>query len=296
MSGLTIALTGGTGFVGRALLDELLRVGHNVVALNRRVEPRALPSHKRLSWVSQSTLEDDLMSRRFDAVVHLATVYGQGVNCSQIIETNVKLPLRLLEYACFGGCSFFINTDTFFAKPQFNYPHMLPYIQSKRDLLTWLTISASATTDLKIVNARLEHVYGFGDSQQKFVPYIFNKLVFNDSIDLTPGEQRRDFIHINDVVAAFMAIIKSAARIPAGIFEVEIGLGASDSVRDFVELARKISNSKSKINYGALKYREREIMESCANIKALVDLGWSSSVNLSDGIGLTLRQLRALDS
>jgi nucleoside-diphosphate-sugar epimerase len=296
MAPLTIALTGGTGFVGRSLLDVLLKAGHNVVALHRRVDLVGLPNHKRLRWVNQPALEVDLRSRRFDAVVHLATVYGHGLMCSDIVDSNIKLPLRILECAYFGGCSFFINTDTFFAKPQFNCPHMLSYTQSKRDVLSWLSIAASANPDIKIVNARIEHVYGFGDGHQKFVPCIFNKLLANESIDLTLGEQRRDFIHVNDVAAAFMAIIKSAASIPVGISEIEIGLGVSNSVRDFVELARKISGSKSAINYGVLNYRDQEIMDSSANIKSLVDLGWSSCTNLFDGIELTLRQLKSINS
>ncbi len=283
-----IALTGGTGFVGRAVLQGLIKAGHRVVALHRRTELIGLPKYEGVTWASQCELEEDLLARRYDAVIQLATVYGHGLRYSEVIESNIKLPMRLLECAATGGCSFFVNTDTFFTKPTFDYPHMRPYTQSKMELLDWLTMASETMPEIKIINARLEHVYGVGDSIQKFVPQVLNKLIANEHFDLTPGEQVRDFIHLQDVVSAYMTIINAANCLPKGMSEIEIGTGSASSVRDFVEIARMLSNSKSVINFGALPYRDREIMNSVGNTKVLIQMGWTPQLKLHQGIKLTL--------
>lgn len=292
MNALTVALTGGTGFVGGNLLLTLLSEGHTVVALHRREGTTNLPCHERLIWTSLDTLANDLCTRRFDAVIHLATAYGTGQKFSGVVASNIEMPLQLLEAALVGGCELFINTDTFFAKPDFDYPHMRPYIQSKIELLRWLKLTVDTTPGLKIVNARLEHVYGPGDSTQKFVPHVLRKLLAHEPLDLTPGEQMRDFVHIQDVVSAYSKLIISAARLPIGMTEIGIGTGMAISVRTFVETAKELSSSNSALNFGAQPYRDREIMHSAADTRPLAAMGWQPCIALRDGIQATLKAIR----
>jgi nucleoside-diphosphate-sugar epimerase len=280
----SIALTGATGFVGRVLLDALLKNGNTVVALHRRNKIAELPFHSRLTWLDLDTLENELKNQRFDAVIHLATEYGSKQELSKIVAANINLPLRLFESAVAGGCTIFVNTDTFFSKPNFNYPHMRPYVQSKTDLLQWLRLAANKNSDLKIINARLEHVYGPCDSVDKFVPHVLENLTKNKTINLTPGGQLRDFVHVYDVAKAFISIINSGHIISKGVTEFEIGTGVSVSLRTFVELAKDIIGSHSSLNFGALPYRNSEIMNSVADIKKIMGLGWMSSINLESGI------------
>lgn len=288
MGTLTLALTGGTGFVGRELLTALLGAGHKVVALHRRDRPAGLLRHERLNWASLETLAADLRACRFDAVFHLATAYGPGLTLSGMVAANVEMPLRLLECAATGGCPLFVNTDTFFAKPAFDYPHMRPYIQSKAELLRWIRLAADTTPGLKVVNARLEHVYGPGDGPQKFVPHVLDKLLAHEPLALTSGEQLRDFVHLHDVVAAYMTVLDATDSLPAGVTEVEIGTGAASSVKTFVETARALSGSRSALNFGAQPYRDREIMHSVADTRALRAMGWEPRLTLREGIQATL--------
>lgn len=288
MNGRTIALTGATGFVGRHLLLGLLATGYTVIALHRRNTTAELIQHARLTWSPLSQAAAMFARHRINATCHLATSYGTGTALAEVVTSNIVMPLQLLELAIGHGCPLFVSTDSFFAKAALDYPHMRPYIESKGQFLGWAKLAASSAPTVKVVNARLEHVYGTGDGPQKFVPHVLSKLLANELLKLTPGDQRRDFIHVTDVVTAYLAILESADLLPRGLSEVQVGTGESHTVRDFVETARSLSGSSSFLEFGAHPHREREIMRSEADTARLRTLGWRPSHSLASGIGEVL--------
>lgn len=284
----TVILTGATGFIGAHLLERLLAAGHTVVPLHRRASTEGLRRHDRLFWTAVEDAAACFKQYRPDAVIHVATCYGVGVSLTELVASNVSMPLRLLELAAAQGCPLFINTDSFFSKPEFNYSYMRPYIQSKNEFMRWAVLAAEATPAIKFVSTRLEHVYGPGDGTQKFIPHVLAKLLANDTLALTPGEQLRDFVYVEDVVDAYLTILNSGKNLPAGLTEIQVGTGTVHSVRTLVEIARALCKSTSKLDFGAQPYRNREIMCSAADTVALKALGWAPRHTLASGLRATL--------
>jgi nucleoside-diphosphate-sugar epimerase len=104
-------------------------------------------------------------------------------------------------------------------------------------------------------------------------------------IKLTPGDQLRDFIYIDDVVAAYIAIINSLDIIGSQIVkEFEVGSGEVHTIKDFVLTAQRIIGSGSELSFGALPHRENEIMYSMANLNPLLELGWECKTSMEAGI------------
>ena len=104
-------------------------------------------------------------------------------------------------------------------------------------------------------------------------------------IKLTFGEQFRDFVYVDDVVSAYLKVINSIKSFESGKVKCfEVGSGSVHTVKDFVTTAHRIIGSKSNLLFGALPYRENEIMYSKANLEALLKLGWRSNVNLETGL------------
>ncbi|PQQ37787.1 hypothetical protein C6H68_11045 [Photorhabdus luminescens] len=144
------------------------------------------------------------------AVIHLATVYGREFdNFMEVESGNVTKPLKLLELTVEYNIPTFINTDSYFSKPHFNYQYMRPYIITKQHLNEWGKL-LSNKYGFSFLNMRLEHVYGPRDNKGKFIPFILDALRNNnDEVKCTNGMQRRDFIYVLDVVNAFLTILKS---------------------------------------------------------------------------------------
>jgi nucleoside-diphosphate-sugar epimerase len=103
-------------------------------------------------------------------------------------------------------------------------------------------------------------------------------------LKLTKGEQTRDFIYIDDVVSAYIALSENLGEVDDFFIEIELGSGKSVSIRQFVEMAHQISQSKTKLNFGAIPYREGEVMCSQANIAWLISMGWHCRYDLETGL------------
>lgn len=292
---MTILLTGATGFLGSHLLKGLLqKADYSVVVLKRsssnlsRIKDFISDSRVRLVDVDGGDLlavREVMQKGDVSAVIHCATEYGRGkLPISKILAANLIFPIGLLDLCVEFNVGVFINTDSYFNKPKTSYPYLLDYSLSKKSLLLWLPYFAEK---MKIANMTLEHIYGPLDGENKFV-YQMVKRIAKDresSIDLSPGEQLRDFVYVNDVVSAYIHVLRYLLSLERPVLlNYDVGRGAAVSIREFVECIKDISQSNSHLNFGALPYRDKEIMESKADISALEEIGWHSEYDYRAGL------------
>jgi CDP-paratose synthetase len=295
---MNIVLTGATGYLGSHLASAFVADGHEVTILKRRNS-----SLRRLMGLQDSLHSYDLdgldLAEPFqargpiDVVVHTATCYGRaGESATEVSAANTAFPLRLLEAAISCDTDTFVNTDTFFNTNAILYPHLNAYALSKKHFADWgRQLSADGT--IRFVNVRLEHLYGPGDDASKFATWIVKQCLDNvPEIQLTAGEQRRDFINIADAVSAYQTVLPASGALASGFIEIGLGSGVPISVRDFVETAHRLSGSASQLRFGALPYRENEQMHSAADISGLAALGWHCRTGLEEGIRAMIGVLR----
>lgn len=287
---MNILLTGATGFVGSYILDKLINDGHFVCILKRsysdvrRIE-RFLGQCTQCN-IDEATMQYIFERHSFDCIVHCATFYGRsGKECLKNIETNLLFPLQLLMAGAEGGVKYFINTDSFFTKQMDSEKsfdreqYMYGYTLSKVHFRQWGRM-LSKQYGIHFINMQLEHVYGEGDSDNKFVPYIVKECSSNTaSVMLSEGSQLRDFIHISDVAEAYRTVISHlGSSINATYTSYEVGTGKTRSLREFVELIHKALNSTTILNWGKIPMRKGELPESKADITGLAALGWKPRI------------------
>lgn len=287
---MKILVTGATGFLGSHLTKSLVKEGHEVIILKRSFSDtwRISDVYSKLTAydLDKTSLEHVFTnSGPIKAIIHTATMYDRkDENSANLLYTNVYFPMSLLEIAFARGTQLFINTDTFSAGGDLKGTSLIGYNLSKYQLLQWLKIY-SQKQKITAVNVRLEHPYGPKDNQDKFIPYIIKSCQTNEpELNLTLGEQKRDFIYIDDVVSAFCLLVKQDISKFEWYRDFQLGRGQSVTIRHLVELIHKKTNSETLLNFGAIGYRENEIMDSKANIQALKELGWESKISLEEGI------------
>lgn len=287
-----ILLTGVTGFLGSHLAKELLVAGYDVVALKRK----SSSLHRVQSIASEIKFFDidglnfeDLFRRcgKIDTIIHTATCYGRNnESVSDIFLANTEFPLRLLDVGSRFGVKIFLNADTIL------YKYLNLYSLSKNQLLQWGKFF-SINRKIYFANVRLEHFYGSDDEATKFSTYIINSCLDNVPVlKLTKGEQKRDFIYIDDVVSAFMMLLKTTEKSDNYFVEFDVGSGKSISIRDFVETVHRLTASKTILDFGAIPYRDGEVMHSEANITGLTALGWRCRYDVEAGLMKTLKKER----
>jgi len=285
-------LTGVTGYLGSHLAEALLANGTEVVALKRhssslrRIEnllPKlALHDVEEVELPSLFSLHG-----KIDAIIHTATCYGRNnESVSEIFEANTEFPLRLLDAGNRAGVKAFINTDTILDK------YLNLYALSKNQFLQWGKFF-SKHNQLHFFNIKLEHFYGPFDETTKFTTHVIKSCLENvPELKLTKGEQKRDFIYIDDVVSAYLILLDKLDDFKNPFIELDVGSGQSVSIRNFVEIVHHLASSETRLVFGALPYRAGEVMHSKADVSVLKALGWHCRYGIVAGLKHVIEQER----
>jgi nucleoside-diphosphate-sugar epimerase len=214
----------------------------------------------------------------FDAVVHCATCYGRnGESENEIRTANFEFPRRLLTAVAELGIPTFINTDTILPST------INAYALTKAEFRDW-GAGAVSVNRLSFVNVAFDHMYGPGEEQTKFISNITSLCLRNSPIDLTEGQQMRDFIYISDLTEAYVTILSERPGHFSGLGDLKVGTGNPATIRAVVEMIHQLAGSRSELRFGAIAYREHEPMLCSINSAKLQQLGWSPKVSLSRGL------------
>lgn len=280
-----ILITGINGFLGSHLAKHL-KSNFEIVGLEYSLANlyRIKVDNFKVYSTEENTLESIFDENDIYGVVHVATVYRrQNEPIFDLLNTNINLPVRLLELSNKNKVSIFLNTDSFFNNPKYSYSYLSDYTLSKKQSLEWIQLLANSTF-CKVVNMKVFHMYGENDAPSKFIPFVIEKIKSNESIlDLTPGLQTRDFIYVQDVVAAFEYVINSF-EILNQFNEFEVGTGISYTIKDLVISIKDIMNSSTTLNFGGIPYRDGEIMDSEVEDFGLKEIGWIPKYSLIEGL------------
>jgi CDP-paratose synthetase len=283
---MRIAITGATGTLGSALARALLRRGDAVVVLSRT--PDAL---RRLDGLPVAAyaytaegLETTLAAGPLDALVHAACSYGRnGESPADLVEANALAPLRL---ALAGGARIghWISIGT--ALPR----NVSPYALSKAHFADWLEALPAGILPARDI-LLLEHFYGPGDDPSKFLTRVARACLAGEALELTAGTQERDFIHLDDAVAAIIAVLD---RPQPGCRTMAVGSGTAVAIRTVVEGINRLAGGRSALHFGAVPMRANEPARCVADTAALRRLGWSPAVSLESGLAALVASEQSL--
>ena len=284
-----IFITGGTGFLGSNLVNELSKNNRcKLFLLSRitsnfnRIDKKYLKKIKIIK-IENTKLDKIFKRYKFDSVIHCATNYGlKKKNISEVIQPNLILPMQLLDLAKNYKVKAFLNTDTVLNKNISNYS------LSKNHFSEWLKLFSE---DFYCTNIKIEHFFGPKDDDSKFViSMIKSFLNKSKSIKLTKGSQKRDFIYIDDVVSAMKRILFHALKQKKGFEIFEVGSGSNISIKNIIILIKKFcNNTTTKLEFGKLPMRKNELLHINLNLKKLFKLGWRPKYNLEVSLKKTIK-------
>lgn len=283
-----IILTGATGFLGSNLLSDLISKKYSIHILKRKSSNlRRIEKYIGSLFAHNiDEMNDSKLYSLFEgahSIIHMATCFGRnGETITDINSANVTLPMRLLEVAQKSKVRAFYNIDTVLP------PYLNAYSLSKSHFAEWGRLVSLQKT-IKFVNIKIDQIYGPGDDSSKFTTYVIQNCLKNIPVlKFTGGLQTREFIYIDDAIEAIATIMKSLeveSSQDKHQFEFEV---ASDqmaaTIREFVELAISMTRSRTKPHFGALPYRDNELMMNRSNGENLRQLGWIPKIDLATGI------------
>ena len=226
-------------------------------------------------------------------IIHLAAFLKGRKSQADLHKTfhvNVTGTLNALEAARRWDAAFIFASSYVYGIPKHlpiaeNYPLIAtnPYMQSKI-LAEELCKRYSEEYRLPIVIFRPFNIYGPGQSDDFLIPSVLKQLA-SGTITLLDGSPRRDYVHVSDVVRAYVMAL-SALKPGCAVFN--LGTGQSFSVSEVMRIIKK-HEGKIEIKFSGAG-KPNDIPDCYADIsKIRRELGWSPQISLEEGLAALVK-------
>ena len=292
-------VTGGSGFIGSALVRCLIERGHSVVVLDNLSSGclENLAGLSEVKFIQGDIRDSDILSKAVDGaevIFHMAAHLAHASSLREPLlnaEVNVLGTVRVLEAARQKGVSkiVFSSSTAVYGEAvclpideshplQPQSPYGVNKLAAEKHCLCYSSVYGLDTVCLRYFN-----VYGLrqrADVYGAVIPSFLSSLLKDEPLIIyEDGEQTRDFVHVSDVA---LANIQAAEAIGVrGVFN--IASGESTSINHLADLIQNISGKKMEIRYE--QARKGDVRHASADISnARAVLGYRPSIGIAEGI------------
>jgi len=268
---MRVLVTGGAGYIGSVVAEELLQAGHHVVVFDNlsRGHRQAVPKNAELvvgDMADRACLDQLLRSRAIDAVMHFAALIEAGESMKapeEFFRNNTSNALTLLEAMLAARVKRFVfsSTAALYGNPERtpieeDDPVLPtnPYGESKllvERMLAWFhQIHGLRYASLRYFNAAGASRPDQGEAHQPethLIPRILQVAlgraehvnIFGTDYPTPDGTCVRDYIHVCDLARAHLLALQALEKSSPLIYN--LGNGRGFSVREVVEVARTVT-------------------------------------------------------
>ena len=297
-------ISGATGAIGTALIENLISNGIEVLILMREGSDRKtnIKSHplikiKYSSLENYKSLKNDT-GKNYDVFYHFAWAgtFGNTRNDMYLQNKNVEYTLDAVSVAKEFGCQTFIGagSQAEYGRAEGVLTALTPTFPENGYGIAKLCAGQMSREyahqmGLRHIWVRILSVYGPNDGSQTMVMSTINKLQKGEIADLTKGEQMWDYLYSADAAEAFKLL---GERGQDGKVYV-LGSGVARPLKEYIEIIGKSLNSENLLNFGSIPYSQRQVMYLCADVSELSkDTGWEAKTSFKEGIAKILEQIK----
>ena len=146
---------------------------------------------------------------------------------------------------------------------------------------------------LPVVTVRPFQVYGPGQPAHTLIPAAIGAALAGEDFPMTPAEQERDFVYVEDVVSGLLAAADAPGVEGEGL---DLGTGIARPIRQVIQRVWELAGGTGRVLPGALPYRPGEVMRIVADADRTARLtGWRAQVGLEEGLRRTIGSRQADD-
>ena len=301
-------VTGANGFVGSHVCKELCDKGVKVYAVVKD-ENENIDSIKNLENLtivycdldSITTLSEKITDRDVDVFYHFAWVGTSSVlRCDENIQTkNALWTVQALRTADSMNCKKFVNAGSIMEKEVYmavcaqESKPALGYIYGAAKLYARTICKPIANSlNIDMCWAVITNTYGVGEISPRFVNSTIRKIIAGEPLQFTAATQNYDFIYIDDVAKAFVAI----GEYGKANKEYTIGSGNAKPLKEFIiELIQALAPDSTPL-FGDVPFTGVNIPLDCFDTSDIEnDCHFKPTISFAEGASLTMEWLKSLD-
>ena len=288
-------ITGGAGFVGSNLVDRLVSIGHKVIVLDNFVSGKKsnLSHHsKKFVKIIKIDISDKSLDKYFkkaDYIFHLAALAqiipsfkdpnkyfkNNVIGTLNVLKAAKKVKIKKLIYAasssCYGTPKKFPTSEK--DKIDLKHPYAATKFIGEQLVMRYATMFRMPNISFRFFNVYGPRLNISGQYSAVIGNFLSQTKSRKPLTVVGDGKQTRDFIHVDDLVNAFIQVIKSKS-----VNKIyNLGSGKRTSINTIA----KIFGGKKKF----IPIRPGEPKNSVANItKIKNDINWKPKISIEQGI------------
>ena len=292
-----VVITGGTGFIGSWLVEDMLEQSIEVIMLVRDISKCSYCDRAGVTVIQyNSSAYDELKGKKdsIDAFYHLGWggVSTQDKNDCELQLENINFSMKMLEYAHEIGAAKFIGIGTV---AEYSFCESIMDVNAKQTPNDMYGAAKTAVHYLLETRARLlkmpfiwtviPSTFGEGRRDNNIITYTILSLLRGEKPEYGYLTQMWDFLYVKEVVRALRYIGER------GLSEktYAIGSGVFKPLKDYIVMIRDIINPELELGIGAKPALSDKVFSSCVSIYDLTkDTGFVPEISFEEGIRKTI--------
>lgn len=293
---MKVIVTGATGFIGRYLVDELLKKNCEVVAVIRPNSKNRcfLPEHQNL-YIVELDMEcyrdlSSVITGSYD-VMYLCSwngVRGTDRNDIELQKKNYAYSIDAIEQAIAIGCKKII-----FLGSQAEYGKSVDVVDENcicrpiDEYGRWKYQLGKTAEDIcrrhsiDFFHIRIFSLYGIGDYHKAMIPSTIDKLLNYECVNLSSCEQYWNYLYIGD--AANVLAKFAVESFPSGVYN----LASSDTkkLKEYTKQIWELCGMRGKLLYAEWNPQNESVVHLRPDISKITNVtGWQPQVSFNEGI------------
>lgn len=294
---MRVLVTGGAGFVGSHTAKRLVEEGHEVTITSTGAE-HEIAGVKKVLYASLCGIDLESL-KDLDAVIHLAA--NNDTLCrdeAEMIRANLAHPTLLFQETYRFGCRRFVyasstavygNSPAPYAEDETPVNPLNPYAASKLAFERRMEESFyPERTDVSVIGLRYCNVYGPGEEykgrRQSMIGQLIPKMIRGETPRLFEfGEQKRDWIYVEDVVQANMRALEATEDPKLRVYNV--GSGVATTFNNLIAAVNEAGGTNLAPVYMPCPFADSYQSHTECNIeRASRELGFSPRFDIRSGV------------
>lgn len=286
-------VTGYKGYIGTHLYEALKEAGHEVMGIDLADNHDIIKDLREYRAPMRGKFNPHFYNFKPEYIFHLACfprVAYSVENPILTMENNVLSTSHVLNFARHVGAKRVIYSSSSSVVGNGNgpaSPYALQKLVSEMECKLYTQLYGVDTVSLRYFNV-------YSEDQKVNGPYAtaisnwMETIRKNEVPFITgDGEQSRDMLHVSDAVSANIFAMNREENFNGESYD--IGTGSNISLNEVKKIVQKYFPN---VEFKYIENRKGDVMRTCANASKMKDLGWSTKVQIHDGINKCFEELK----